>query len=154
MPSQYLPFWSFQDKIGLYNLSGHEAILSLQFDQLLLTQLTFTRCISIPCQNIHNLGTGTNSAFWPLSRIHWLYALMHNKYILVLFRFTTNKKISDLINMQYKSTTKSIQIEICDPVIYHVRFLSLNCLIEDMIIPIHSLICPLYCPAVMVRTKD
>lgn len=86
--------------------------------------------------------------------INWLYALMHNKYIPVLFRFTTNKKISDLINTQYKSTTKSIQIEICDPVIYHVRFLSLNCLIEDMIIPIHSLICPLYCPAVRVRTKD
>lgn len=47
MPPQYLPFWSFQDKVELYNLSGHEAILSLQFDQLSLTHLTFTRCISI-----------------------------------------------------------------------------------------------------------
>lgn len=46
MPPQYLPFWSFQDKLALYNLSGHEAILSLQFDQLSLTHLTFTRCIS------------------------------------------------------------------------------------------------------------
>lgn len=46
MPPKYLPFWSFQDQLELYNLCGHEATLSLQFDQLSLTHLTFTRCIS------------------------------------------------------------------------------------------------------------
>lgn len=120
--------------------------------------------VSVSCQNIDDFGTGTNSAFWPLSRIHWLYALMHYRYILVLpvFRLTTNFYVQPikfflLNNTQYKSTTNSIQpalLKMCSPVIYHVRFLSLNCLIKDMIIPIHSLIFPLYCPAVKVRTKD
>lgn len=62
-----------------------------------------------------------------------------------------NKFFFLLNNTQYKSTTNSIQpalLKMCSPVIYHVRFLSLNCLIKDMIIPIHSLIFPLYCPAV------
>lgn len=49
-----------------------------------------------------------------------------------------NKIFFLLNNTQYKSTTNSIQpalLKMCSPLIYHVRFLSLNCLIKDMIIP-------------------
>lgn len=108
--------------------------------------LDFYQMYQYHAKNIHDFGTGTNSAFWPLSRIHWLYALMHYRYILVLpvFRLTTNFYVQPikffflLNNTQYKSTTNSIQpalLKMCSPVIYHVRFLSLNCLIKDMIIP-------------------
>lgn len=73
---------------------------------------------------------------------------MHYILVLPVFRFTTNFYVPPIksfltsiimCNINWiKSTSKSIQpalLKMCSPVIYHVRFLSLNCLIKDMIIP-------------------
>lgn len=128
MPPKYLPFWSFQDKVELYNLSGHEAILSLQFDQLSLTHLTFTRCIS------------TTPKHWWLWNRYKLCVLTLIQNPLTLCTIYWYYRYSDLIYHKFScpAKTESIQpalLKICSPVIYHVRFLSLNCLIKDMIIP-------------------
>lgn len=92
---------------------------------------------------------------------------MHYILVLPVFRFTTNfyvppiKRFLTLIIMcninWIKSTSKSIQpalLKMCSPVIYHVRFLSLNCLINlDMIIPNTFLnLCPLL-PSCLSKNK-
>lgn len=102
MPPQYLPFWSLQDKLALmYNLCGHEATLSLQFDQLSLTHLTFTRCISIMPKHSW-LWNGYKLCILTLIQnpltlctIYWYYR--YSDLIYHKFSCPANKKIFDLI---------------------------------------------------------
>lgn len=90
-----------QGRIVYGNLSGHEAILSLQFDQLSLTHLTFTRCISTMPKHSW-LWNGYKLCVLTLIQnpltlctIYW-----YNRYSdLIYHKFScpANKKIFDLI---------------------------------------------------------